>query len=403
MSRYLAYTSPARGHLYPIVPTLLELRDRGHEVHVRTLASEVSALQAEGLEARSIAAEIEEAPLDDWEGATPEEGLARALATFAKRAAHEVPDLQRAIAVVDPDLLLIDVTSVGAAAVAEASGLPWAISIPLFQHFSFGPEPPTELTLVPFAIAPAGIEVLNAPRREVGLAALGGAEDVWRAPLHLYYTAEPFQPTGMQLPPSFRLVGPGIWEPTAQPPAWLQDIDRPLVLVSASSELQGDDLLIRTALEALEGEPVSVVVTTAAHDPSRFEAPANARVERWLPHEAVIDKAVCVVCHGGMGIIQKALAAGVPVCVVPFGRDQFEVAKRVGAAEAGTTVTPDALNATVLRRAIGEAMNKREGSQRIAASFRRAGGAPAAADALESLLSDSPASHEHPRQRRVPA
>ena len=25
MARYLAYTSPARGHLYPIVPTLLEL------------------------------------------------------------------------------------------------------------------------------------------------------------------------------------------------------------------------------------------------------------------------------------------------------------------------------------------------------------------------------------------
>ena len=30
MARYLAYTSPARGHLYPIVPTLRELRRRGH-------------------------------------------------------------------------------------------------------------------------------------------------------------------------------------------------------------------------------------------------------------------------------------------------------------------------------------------------------------------------------------
>ena len=25
MTRFLAYTSPARGHLYPLVPTLLEL------------------------------------------------------------------------------------------------------------------------------------------------------------------------------------------------------------------------------------------------------------------------------------------------------------------------------------------------------------------------------------------
>ena len=29
-----------------------------------------------------------------------------------------------------------------------------------------------------------------------------------------------------------------------------------------------------------------------------------------------------------MGATQKALAHGVPVCAVPFGRDQFEVARR---------------------------------------------------------------------------
>ena len=49
MTRYLAYTSPARGHLYPLVQTLLELRGRGHDVHVRTLASEVAALDRLGL------------------------------------------------------------------------------------------------------------------------------------------------------------------------------------------------------------------------------------------------------------------------------------------------------------------------------------------------------------------
>jgi len=343
MTRYLAYTSPARGHLYPLVPTLLQLRDRGHEVHVRTLASELHALRAEGLSADAIASEIEDVPLDDWEAATPEEGLARALATFARRADHEVPDLEQAISEVDPEVLVIDITTVGAAAVAEATGLAWATSIPLFQHFSFGPEPPTQLTFVPFAIDPAGIEVLNAPRRQLGLDLLRGPGEVWRAPLLLYYTAEPFQPTGMRLPAAFRLVGPGIWEPPSQPPDWLEGTAQPLVLVSASSELQRDDLLIQTALEALAGEEMAVVVTTAAHDPSRFDAQANAHVERWLPHQPVIDKAACVVCHGGMGISQKALAAGVPVCVVPFGRDQFEVAKRVTAADAGTMATPSSV------------------------------------------------------------
>jgi MGT family glycosyltransferase len=404
MTRYLAYTSPARGHLYPIVPTLLELRDRGHEVHVRTLASEVGALQAEGIEAQPMAAEIEQAPLDDWEGATPEEGLARALATFARRAAHEVEDLKQAIAQADPDVLLIDITTVGAAAVAEASALPWATTIPLFQHFSFGPEAPQELTFVPFAIAPEpGLEVLNAPRREVGLAPLSDPDQVWRASLHLYYTAEPFQPRGMRLPATFRLIGPGVWEPPSQPPDWLKDTEGPLVLVSASSERQRDDLLIETALEALAGQEVTVVVSSAAHDPGRFRAPANAHLERWLPHHHMIKKAACVVCHGGMGITQKALAAGVPVCVVPFGRDQTEVAKRVGACAAGAVIAPDALEPGRLRAAVHEAIDKRAGAQQLAAAFERAGGANAAADALSLLSLDLKSRLNDRRAHGIPA
>jgi len=39
--KILAYTSPSKGHLYPLLPTLLELRRRGHQIAVRTLASEV--------------------------------------------------------------------------------------------------------------------------------------------------------------------------------------------------------------------------------------------------------------------------------------------------------------------------------------------------------------------------
>jgi hypothetical protein len=51
MARYLAYTTPARGHLSPIVPMLGELRDRGHEVIARTLASEVGPLADLGIAA----------------------------------------------------------------------------------------------------------------------------------------------------------------------------------------------------------------------------------------------------------------------------------------------------------------------------------------------------------------
>jgi MGT family glycosyltransferase len=389
MARHLAYTSPARGHLYPIVPTLLELQARGHEVHVRTLSSELGALRALGLHAEPLAAEIEAAPLRDFEASSLEEGLGRALATFAERAVHEVPDLQHAIADAEPDGLLIDITTVGAAAVAEASSLPGAQSIPLFQRFSFDPSIPSEVTLVPFGIAPEpGLAVMNQPRAALGLSPLAGPEEMWRAPLHLYYTARPFE-LDLEFPPSFRFVGPGVWEAPAPEPEWLAELlDAPLILVSVSSEFQHDAALIQTAFDAFRGVNVVVAASTAAHDPDCFEVPDNARVERWLPHNRLLGKAVCTVCHGGMGIVQKTLAAGVPVCAVPFGRDQFEVGARVAAVGAGTCLPPDRLNPQALRDAVDQATDMRGGAQAIADAFARAGGSAAAASALESQLTN---------------
>jgi UDP:flavonoid glycosyltransferase YjiC (YdhE family) len=94
-----------------------------------------------------------------------------------------------------------------------------------------------------------------------------------------------------------------------------------------------------------------------------------------------------------MGITQKALASGVPVCVVPFGRDQFEVARRVELASAGTRLPAGRLRPDRLRRAVREAMDKKAGAERISEAFTAAGGPQAAADALEELLPDGATNH----------
>ncbi len=386
MARFLAYTSPARGHLYPITPTLLELARRGHDVHVRTLSSEVNALTSSGLHAAAIDPMIEAVELDDWQSAQPIEGIARIFGAFAKRAGYEIADLRHAIDDVQPDCLLVDITTSGAAAVAEATGLPWARWIPFLAHASFDPSPSSSIDFLPYSLLPSGLDVVNGARTAVGLPALTSPDDGWRALVELYLTAEPFELPGLRLPESFRLVGPGVWEPAATPLPWLGEVEGPLVLVTASSEKQGDDGLIRTAIEALGGSDLEVVVSTAAHDPGQFAGPGNIRIERWLPHLPIMERAAAVVCHGGMGITQKALAAGVPVCVVPFGRDQFEVAKLVGLSRCGTVVWPDQLDPDNLASATREAITMRAGAERVADGFRRAGGPAAAADAVQGLV-----------------
>jgi len=86
-----------------------------------------------------------------------------------------------------------------------------------------------------------------------------------------------------------------------------------------------------------------------------------------------------------MGITQKALALGVPVCVVPWGRDQLEVAAHVVEAGAGTRVSRRRLSAARLAAAVERARACRPGAGRVRAGFEATGGSATAATALESI------------------
>jgi MGT family glycosyltransferase len=405
MARYLVYTSPARGHLYPLVPTLEELRRRGHEVVVRTLASEVGLLRGLGFGAAPIDPTIERKEHTDWRTRTPIGALQANLHVFFERAPHEGPDLRHAIVEERPEALLVDINTWGAMAAAESAGLPWATWCPYLLPTPSREAPPFGLGLPP-ARGPLGrlrdrflrpvllgiynrqAPELDAVRKELGAPPVRKIERAMlRAPLMLYMTAEPFEYPRSDWPPSVRMVGPGVWDPPTKSPAWLEETGRPLALVTCSTEFQNDGKLARMALEALAGEDVEVVVTTAGVDPSSFAPPPpNARVERFVPHRPVLERAACVVCHGGMGITQKALAAGVPVCVVPFGRDQFDVARHVDVADAGTRLPASRLRPERLRIAVREAMDKKGGAERIASAFAAVGGPKTAVDALEELL-----------------
>ena len=153
-----------------------------------------------------------------------------------------------------------------------------------------------------------------------------------------------------------------------------------------STELQEDGAIIDTALEALKDEPGSMIVTTAALDPHRFEAPHDrVKIERFVSHAAIMPHLDLVITHGGMGTTQRALAAGVPLCVVPWGRDQLESARRVQVADAGTYVPRRRLTVDRLRTAVREAKARTAGAQRIAEAFASAGGADKAVDLLTQL------------------
>lgn len=406
MSRVLAYTSPARGHLFPIVPILDELRRRGHEVSLRTLAGDVRAQRLRGVDAAPIAPVLETIEMDDWRARTPPGAMIRAVRVFGERASHDAADLEAAIRQEQPDALLVDVNAWGAMAVAEAWGGPWAAYCPYPLPLRSRLGPPAGAGLRPARgslgrmrdrlLQPAfsagldrlALPALNPLRAELGLPTLAHAEQLFLTPgLLLYLTAEPFEYPRPDWPESIVMVGPCDWEAPGELPAKLREVEQPLVLVTASSERQDDARLAATALRALAKEPVHVVATLPAAAAAELPRAANATVLGYAPHTPILERATCAITHGGMGATQKALARGVPVCAVPFGRDQFDVARRVEVAEAGTQLPALLLSPKRLCARVRETIGRRRGAERVAAGFSAAGGADAAADAFERRLS----------------
>lgn len=334
-----------------------ELRRRGHEVLLRTLADEVGAMRSRGFAAATIAPNVEELAMEDWRARTVIGRQARATRIVRARAPHDSRDLLKAIEEEQPEALIVDVLATGALSVAAAGTRPWSC-------------------YRPFPL----------PRSRVGLRALGVAGPLSRAPLHLYMSAGPFEPARRAGLAGLVMVGPCAWDPPGEVPATLAAVEGPLVLVTGSTEFQNDGRLVQTALEALADEPLHVVATVPAAAPEDFQAPANATVVGFAPHAPILARAACAITHGGMGATQKALAMGVPVCAVPFGRDQFQVARRVKTAAAGTRLPVRRLSPDRLRAKVQAAIDCKPGAERVARSFTATGGPSAAANAIERRL-----------------
>ena len=123
-------------------------------------------------------------------------------------------------------------------------------------------------------------------------------------------------------------------------PDWWDGSADPLVYVSFGSSAAGNGFfpdVYRGAVDALAAAPVRVLLTVGTEvDPADLgPVPAHVHVERWVPQGAVMGHAAAMVGHGGSGSTLAAMAAGLPLAVVPLFADQPENAQRVADLGAG--------------------------------------------------------------------
>jgi MGT family glycosyltransferase len=402
----LAYGSPALGHLLPTGALLAELTRRGHEVHLRTMSAGVATMRSIGVHAEPVDPRIEAIAGNDWQARNALGVLKLTIDVLCRRAVLEVDDFRRALGATRPDAVIVDANCWGALSAADAGDLPWLLFSPFTPYLRSRGVPPfgpgfrplpgivgeirdaTVRPIVRHLFDRPMLPRVNAIRAGLDLPPVASVDGfIRRAPLVLAVGGEPFEYPHPGWSGVVHHIGACAFEPsTAATPEWIDAIERPIVLVNTSSLRQGDEALGRIALRALADEDVHVVATFPAGVPAGLPRPENATVCRFVPHAAILAHASCAITHGGMGTTLKALDRGVPVCVVPFARDQAEVARRVEMARCGTRLTAKKLTAARLRAKVRKAMTMADGAQRVAAGLAATGGVAHGADLIEQRL-----------------
>ncbi|MGD0440774.1 MAG: glycosyltransferase [Acidimicrobiales bacterium] len=169
----------------------------------------------------------------------------------------------------------------------------------------------------------------------------GLIDEVWASP---YLTCFPESLDPSPFPNTVRFSHPRRALPRPLPAFW-DSSDRPFVYASFGTVLGHMSVaaeVYKTVLAAVGGLDARVLLTVGrGFDPALLGSPPpNVHVERWVDQSDVLAQADLVVCHGGSGTVCGALAAGVPMVMVPRFADQFENARRVAQARAGLTVEP---------------------------------------------------------------
>jgi MGT family glycosyltransferase len=392
MRRYLVALVDGGGNVPPELHAVRTLVERGHAVTVLaedSVARDVLATGASFCRWQRAPnrpdRRPEHDPARDWECVYPWQLVERLVDTVLVGPAEAYArDVQEAIAETRAESLISSMFCLGGMVAAEAARLPYAVMLPNvyplpadgMPAFGIGLQPARGIwgrlrdralnTFTERLWSAKGLAGLNALRARHGLAPLPRFLDqVRRAKRQLVQSSEAFD-FPAELPETVRYVGPVLDDPVWAGGAWTPpEGSDPLVLVALSSTFQDQRTCLQTIVDALGTLRVRGLVTAGpAIDPSSLRPRDNVTVVASLPHTQVLPHASVVVTHGGHGTVVKALAAGVPLVILPHGRDQADTAARVTARGAGLVVSRTA-RADAIARAVRRVLD--DGAFSIAA------------------------------------
>jgi MGT family glycosyltransferase len=322
-----------------------------------------------------------------------------------------------AVRLLDPGTILVDHLAFGATLGLHAAGIPYGdvvlghpSALPVGDEL-YGVPPAWPAALTPGAGDLAGLSQLAADVAErftsdwnTALRALNPAappvDDAFRVhgEVVMYSYPEELHDArrSAALPEAHVFLGGAVRDELldAETEAWLtRDPTRPLVVVSFGSFLSArDDVLARVVAALRDADPIDggvrVALATGSADPAVFgRLPRSWLVRPFIPQVALVRNASLAITHAGNNGVTEALAAGIPLVVLPFSTDQFAVAADLERAGLGRALDPNRTTSDEIRGAVHDVLSgpARAAATRLGTWLRADRGPERARRALATL------------------
>jgi MGT family glycosyltransferase len=362
---FLVATWGDPGHLGPSQAAARQLRARGHDVRFIARADARASVEAAGFHFATWQRTPQVSPIG--QAGDPFQYACDHL-LFGPAAAQGA-DVCDEIRRTTTDAVLTDMPLFGAVLAAEAEHVPCALLSPTISIRPLPGQPPigsglsaprtpeervaVEAASTRFAaLMNEWLPMLNEARASLQLAPWSDVMELFDRPARiLIAVSAAFDFAPDFLPRNVRYIGPLLdssnWsKPWGSP--WSHESDRPRVLISFSTTNQDQTEALQRTINAAGRVDVNAVATLGpALEQITLQAPDNVTLLPSAPHDAVMKEASLVVSHGGHGTTSRALAHGLPLLVMPFGRDQGDIAARVEARGLGLVLPPTATEAEI--------------------------------------------------------
>jgi MGT family glycosyltransferase len=390
MSRVLITVPPLTGHVNPTVSLGADLSARGHQVAWTGLPGVVDVLLPPDAAFLPLVGPLDQDAFDEMQrrgtGLRGPEALKFLWEDFIiPYATDTAPALSEVVRDFEPDVLVVDQQAVAGAVVARKLGIPWITSATTSAELT---DPLAELPKVDAWVRAKLIDL----QLELGVDPDPTGDLRFSDQLIIAFTTQALVGSVAVPASTVRFVGPSIdRRPDPTPFAWeWLDPERPHALVTLGTVSAGiGDRFFAAAVEALASTRVQAVIVAPTDQVDVPDGVTNILVRSRIPQLAVLEHMDAVVTHGGHNTVCESLAQGLPMVLAPIRDDQPIVADQVVRAGAGVRVRFGRVNAADLRRAVSEVLDEppfRIAAHAIRRSFEEAGGAGAAADAVDELL-----------------